>query len=132
MMSFCLASTQAATASQNNATCKSGALATKVLAQCVMCHSISKSSVGRLGPSLYGVFGRKSGAVEGFRYSKAMKLAGLVWDAETLESFLIKPRKVVPKNKMAFAGVRDPEVRKSMVCALQELQQEHDENKKPS
>ena len=44
---------------------------------CAACHSEKPDA---LGPSLRGVLGRKSGALEDFRYSNPMKRANLVWD----------------------------------------------------
>ena len=44
---------------------------------CAACHTERPDA---LGPSLRGVVGRKSAALEDFRYSNPMKRANLVWD----------------------------------------------------
>ena len=44
--------------------------------------------------------------MEGYSYSDAMKESGLVWEDDTLTAYLENPKKVVPKGKMAFAGIR--------------------------
>lgn len=61
-----------------------------------------------VGPHLVGVIGREAGAVEGFKYSKAMEGSGLVWDAETLTGFLTKPKKYLKGTKMTFNGLKKP------------------------
>ena len=52
---------------------------------CAACHTEQPDA---LGPSLKGVVGRKSAALEDFRYSKPMKRANLVWDEANLRQFL--------------------------------------------
>ena len=59
----------------------------KVFRKCKACHSIEEGKK-KLGPSLFGIFGREAGAVEGFRYSKPMAAADFVWNEETLNNFL--------------------------------------------
>jgi cytochrome c len=39
-----------------------------------------------------------------------MRGSGLIWDETTLRAFLENPHKRVPGTRMAFAGMRDPEV----------------------
>jgi len=55
---------------------------------------------------LHAIMGAPAAAVEGFKYSTAMKDSGLVWDADTMAAFLAKPKKVVPGTKMAFPGLK--------------------------
>lgn len=73
---------------------------------CAACHAADGS--GGVGPSLRGVLGRKSGAVPGFGYSRAMKSASIAWEEESLTAFLSDPQKTVPGNRMFSAGVSDP------------------------
>ena len=76
-----------------------------VFNQCRICHSLEKGR-NLVGPSLNGVISRKSGTVEGYRYSDAMAKAGIVWSDETLAKYLKNPREYVPGNKMSFAGLK--------------------------
>src|SRR4030088_759638 len=71
--------------------------------KCVACHPLDNKN--SLGPSLRGIVGRKAGSVEGFRYSRAMKNANIVWDEKTLDAFLDEPQKVVPGTTMPFSGI---------------------------
>ena len=77
----------------------------KVFKKCKACHSLEEGKK-KVGPSLFGVTGSAAGAVEGFKYSKAMLASGLTWDDETLAKYLTKPRALVPKTKMSFAGLK--------------------------
>ena len=78
----------------------------KVFKKCVACHSIVAADGNKIGPNLHGVVGRAAGTAEGFKYSDAMKASGLTWDEATLEKYLRDPKGFVPKNKMAFAGLK--------------------------
>jgi cytochrome c len=77
----------------------------KVFKKCKACHSMEEGKK-KVGPSLFGVIGAPAGAVEGFKYSKAMLESGLTWDDETLAKYLTKPKDLVPKTKMSFAGLK--------------------------
>ena len=77
----------------------------KVFKKCKACHALEEGKK-KVGPSLFGVIGRAAGAVEGYKYSKALLAAGLTWDDETLAKYLTKPKALVPKTKMSFAGLK--------------------------
>ena len=77
----------------------------KAFAKCRACHSV-KAGENKVGPSLAGVVGRKAGSVEGFKYSDAMKNAGVTWDGDTLEKYLKNPKEFIPGNKMVFPGIK--------------------------
>jgi len=74
----------------------------QVFQSCVACHSDKPDAIG---PSLRGVYGRKSGAVEDFRYSNAMKRADLVWDDADLKAYIKDPQAKVRGNRMPFGGI---------------------------
>ena len=87
---------------------------------CAMCHSDQAGKNG-LGPSLFGVVGRKAGTAPGFAYSPAMKGSGLTWDEATLNTYIHKPRDVVPGTKMSYAGLNDDKKRAEIVSYLATL-----------
>lgn len=91
----------------------------KVFKKCKACHVIDKEK-NRLGPHLIGIFGRSAGSVDGFKYSKAMMEAGLTWDEATLDQYLADPKGFVPKNKMAFPGLKKEEDRNNVIAYLKE------------
>ena len=68
--------------------------------------------MNKVGPRRKGVVGRKAGSVAEYKYSEAMLAKGaegLVWDEANIASYLADPKGFVPKNKMAFAGLKKPE-----------------------
>jgi cytochrome c len=94
----------------------------KVFAKCMACHTL-EAGKNKVGPSLHGIIGRKSGSVEGFTYSDAMKNAGLTWDEATLDKYLTAPKKEVPGNKMAFPGLPKPDDRANVIAYLKQASQ---------
>jgi len=89
----------------------------KIFKRCAVCHALEPGK-NKLGPSLSGVFGRTSGSVEGFRYSKAMAGAGIVWTEETISAYLENPRTYVKGNRMSFAGLRKEQDRVDLIAYL--------------
>lgn len=82
----------------------------KVFVRCKTCHEVAKEQ-NKVGPHLVGVLGRKAGAVEGYKYSDAMKSSGITWDEATLGQYLKDPKGYIAGNKMVFAGLKkDDEV----------------------
>ncbi len=95
----------------------------KVFNKCKACHFVDKEK-NKVGPYLKGVIGRKAGSVEGFKYSKAMKAKGeegLVWTEETIAEYLKAPKKYIPKNKMAFAGLKKDEDIANVIAYIKEM-----------
>jgi len=88
--------------------------------QCSTCHSPIQGK-NAVGPSLFGVVGRKSGQIEGFRYSAANKGANLTWDVATLDKYLTSPKAVVPGTIMTYAGVKDDTKRADVIAFLSTL-----------
>lgn len=92
--------------------------------QCKICHALEAGKKKPpAGPNLNGVFGRTSGTLEGFKFSKAMKEAAIVWDEETIDAYLKAPKKYIPKNRMASAGVKDDTERADLIAFLKEATQ---------
>ena len=87
---------------------------------CGVCHSVVQGK-NLVGPSLFGIVGRKSGSVAGFHYSAANRDAGITWDAAILDKYLAAPREVVPGTIMTFPGLTDDEKRGDVIAYLETL-----------
>ena len=88
--------------------------------QCGICHSPLPEK-NMVGPSLFGLIGRKSGSVPGFHYSAANKAAEITWNAEILDKYLTSPRDVVPGTIMTYAGLKDAAKRADLIAYLETL-----------
>lgn len=78
----------------------------RVSTPCWTCHDLA-GRVKKVGPSLLGLYGRRSGQAPGYSGSPAMRSAMIVWDDRTLAAFLSDPAGFVPGNRMVSPGV-DP------------------------
>jgi cytochrome c len=89
---------------------------------CRECHSFLKDD-NRLGPSLYGVIGRKAGSLEGFAYSESLKDSGVTWDEPTLDKWIANPGAVIPGNQMSppYGGVAHAAIRKRIIAYLKTI-----------
>ena len=95
----------------------------KVFKKCAACHTVVQKK-HKIGPSLAGVMGRTAGTIEGFKYSKAMRAygkSGIVWSEETLDAYLLNPRKAVKGTKMVFPGLKKAKDRAAVIAYLKSL-----------
>ncbi len=90
----------------------------KVFAVCKSCHTLVPGGANMTGPNLYGMFGRKPGLTEGYKYSDAVKAATFTWDAEHLDQWLTSPKTFMPGTKMSFLGVKAPKDRVDLIAYL--------------
>lgn len=94
---------------------------------CRECHSFLKGD-NRLGPTLYGIVGRKAGSVPDFPYSISVKSSGIIWDEAALDKWIANPDAAIPGNDMSppYPGVADPAIRKKIIAFLKEISPQDD------
>ena len=88
--------------------------------KCALCHT-TEPGKNKIGPSLFGVVGRKSATLENFNYSEAMKKFDHTWDEASLDEYLTDPRATVPGTKMIFPGIKDKAERDDVIAYLETL-----------
>ncbi|HBZ91551.1 MAG TPA: cytochrome C, partial [Gammaproteobacteria bacterium] len=73
----------------------------------------------RAGPTLYGVFGRKVGAVEDYPYSQELLEMELVWNEDTIDLlFKEGPDVVTPGSKMPVQRIKGEQDRADLISYL--------------
>ena len=88
-------------------------------AQCAACHATVAGAAPRMGPNLAKVLNRKAGTLPGYAYSPALKKSGITWSRQTLDSYLADPQKVVPANRMPYAGMPEAKDRADLLDYMQ-------------
>ena len=90
-----------------------------VFARCAACHS-PKAGENKIGPSLAGVVGRKSGDAPNYNYSPALKSAGITWDEQELDKYLANPPADVHGTKMMIS-LPNADDRQNVIAYLKTL-----------
>jgi cytochrome c len=88
-------------------------------ARCAVCHA-TEAGQNKIGPSLAGIVGSKSGTVPGFDFSRAMKSADITWDKANLDKYLANPTGVVHGTKM-FVNLPSESDRQNVIAYLDTL-----------
>ena len=90
---------------------------------CSACHGVNKEDTSMVGPSLFGVVGRKAGTAPSLLGASAnLKKYGVTWSAETLDEFLADPSAKVPDTPM-IGVLADPQQRADVIAYLSTLRE---------
>ena len=87
-------------------------------AKCATCHSVNEGGPNKQGPNLFGVIGRQSGQVAGFKYTDANKGSGITWTNQTMFDYLQNPKKYIKGTNMAFPGFKKEQDRADVIAYL--------------
>ncbi len=89
------------------------------LRKCSVCHTLDATGERRAGPALKGIFGRRAGGLEGYRYSDAMRRSEIVWSEETINRlFELGPDHYTPGSKMPMQRITSPRDRADLIAFL--------------
>lgn len=94
----------------------------KVFGQCRACHQVGETAKNTIGPVLNGLFGRKSGSVEGYNYTPANRDSGIVWDETSFSEYIKDPKARIPGTKMVYAGLKDEVRIKDLIAYLKQFE----------
>ena len=87
-------------------------------AKCATCHTCNEGGPNKQGPNLFGVMGRQSGQVDGFKYTAANKGSGIMWAEQTMFDYLANPKKYIKGTNMAFPGFKKEVDRSNVIAYL--------------
>lgn len=121
MRTFFLAFFCVLAASVSQSLAQSAEAGEKVFAQCRACHQLGESAKNLVGPQLNGMFGRKSGTIEGYSYTDANKNSNITWDEATFREYILDPKGKIPGTKMAFAGIKNPQQTNDLIAYLKQF-----------
>ena len=87
--------------------------------KCSVCHTLSPDGRRRAGPTLFGVFGRMAGTLEGYPYSQALLDSDIIWDEATINRLFAEgPDIVTPGTKMPIQRMKNPKDLTDLVTFL--------------
>ncbi|HSM41512.1 MAG TPA: c-type cytochrome [Afifellaceae bacterium] len=95
-----------------------------VAKKCAACHTFENGGANKVGPNLWNIVNKTIATVDGYGYSDALKEfadGGKVWDYETLDHFIAKPKALVTGTKMGFGGLSKATDRADLIAYLRSL-----------
>ncbi len=88
--------------------------------RCANCHA-TKPNEKLFAPTLFNLFGRKAGSVEGFPYTPKIKLLDLVWTPKSLNTWLKTTSTNTPDIRMRHVGIARDDEREAVIAYLKTL-----------
>lgn len=90
--------------------------------KCAPCHDVGPNAKNKVGPLLNGLDNRKSGSIEGYKYTDANKNSGIVWNEASFLEYIKDPKAKIPGTKMVFAGIRNETEAKNLWAYIAKFQ----------
>ncbi|MEE9479888.1 MAG: c-type cytochrome, partial [Kiloniellales bacterium] len=104
------------------ATWDDGSRGAALFRKCSACHTVTEDGGNKAGPTLYGVFGRRAGVVEGYSYSSALTDSDVIWDDQTIgDLFTVGPEEYAPGTKMPMQRMPSAEDRAELITFLKRI-----------
>jgi len=91
--------------------------------ECHRCHA-DTSTDPSYGPTLVGVIGRPAGSIEGYDYSEALAVSGIVWTRPALRAWMADNTGFMPGTRMRHVGISDATVQDFILAYLASLDTE--------
>lgn len=87
--------------------------------KCSICHTLGPDSERRAGPTLYSLFGRPAGAIDGYPYSPILQDSEIIWSEESIDQlFDIGPDHFIPGSKMPMQRITARSDRDDLITFL--------------
>ncbi|WP_415922339.1 c-type cytochrome [Tateyamaria sp. SN6-1] len=87
--------------------------------KCSICHSLDDGPSRKAGPTLHGLFGRRAGVIEGYRYSSILDGSDIVWNDDTIDALFDEgPDHYIPGSKMPMQVIAAPQDRADLIAFL--------------
>lgn len=89
--------------------------------KCSICHTLGPDSERRAGPTLYNLFGRPAGDIEGYPYSPILADSDVIWSEDTVDAlFDIGPDHFIPGSKMPMQRITAQSDRDDLIAFLKD------------
>lgn len=88
--------------------------------RCVTCHTFNEGGSKKIGPNLWGIVGKDKGAVDGFKYSAALRDADGAWSYDDLDAFLTDPKGFLKGTRMSFSGLKSAQDRAALIAYMRQ------------
>ena len=88
---------------------------------CTVCHSFVHDGKVLFGPNLWDMAGKPAAAIEGFKYSDALKNSGLTWTDKNLVGFLANPEQFLPGTTARFPGLKSAKDKADILAYMKTL-----------
>jgi len=94
----------------------------KAFNKCKSCHTNDQGGKHKIGPNLFGVYGRMAGATDFGKYGEALAASGVTWDDDTLDKWLENPKEFLGggKTKMSLKLKKEDD-REDIIAYLKTL-----------